>query len=327
MQHMRVSILKIISMKTYSRFRLNRWVSTGMAVAFLAATPLVNGQEGPPFRNLSTRGQVQSGDNVLIGGVIVTGTGSDARRLMFRAVGPSLNVNQVPVQGRLEDPTLSLHGPNGEFLQFRDDWVDAPEPERTEIVESGLQPADPREPALIHPAVPGAYTVIIRGRNAGTGIALVEVFDIDREQVTSPDGNAPPHRLGNISTRGLVGTGDNALIGGAIIGGSPTGLNRRLIVRGIGPSMAVNGVPVQGRLTDPTLEVRGANGEQIATNNDWKSDQQLAIERSGLAPTDDREAAVILTLPGSARFTAILRGNNNSTGIGLVEFYELPDIQ
>jgi hypothetical protein len=133
-------------------------------------------------------------------------------------------------------------------------------------------------------------------------------------------------QLVNISTRASVGTGDNVAIGGFIIHSDPpvsTG-TKRVLLRGIGPSLKVNGVPIPGRLADPFLELHDANGALIERNDNWmNSPEKNAIIASGLAPTDSHESAILRTLLSGTNYTAVLRGVNNTTGIGLVEVYDL----
>lgn len=128
--------------------------------------------------------------------------------------------------------------------------------------------------------------------------------------------SASSNRFQNISTRGLVQSGDNVLIGGIIVGGSS---NKRILVRGIGPSLADKSVPTP--LQDPTLEIY-QGGNRIAMNDNWKESQQADIAATGIAPSRDNESAVLLTLaPG--QYTMVLRGKNNTTGNALVEAYDL----
>ena len=160
---------------------------------------------------------------------------------------------------------------------------------------------------------PGAYTAIFRGKNGGMGVGLVEVYDL---------GQSANSRLANISTRGFVDTGDNVMIGGLILGGGSGGGTARVLIRALGPS-----VPVAGALGDPTLELHDGSGALIALNDNWKtrpdgSSQQAEIEATGLAPTDDLESALLQTLP-AGNYTAIVRGKNNTMGVGLVEVYNL----
>ena len=276
--------------------------------------------------NMSTRMRVLTGDNVLIGGLIISGTGPE--NVLIRSTGPSMKVNGTTIPGALLDPTLTLHDGNGAQIAFNDDWENAPEPERTQIRISGLKPEDPREPAILRTLEAGGYTAIVRGKMNTIGIATVEVYE--REIVSTPTGPngaiiVSAARLANISARGFCDTGDNLMIDGAIVGGGGGG-GVRAIIRGIGPSMTVNGVPVAGRMTDPTIELFNANGMSIASNNDWRTTQEREIRDTGLAPADNAEAALITILPPGAT-TAHLRGNNNSTGIGLIEIYELPEGQ
>lgn len=262
-------------------------------------TPAMTG-----LRNISTRARVMTGDQVMIGGVIINGT--TPLRVLFRAVGNSMEVDGQPVAGRLADPTLSLHDASGAEIAFNDNWGDAPEPERTEIIDSGLQPDDPQEPAILRTLAPGAYTVIVRGKNDTTGIALVEVYDASVTMGAC--------QLGNLSTRAFVGTGDDLMIGGAIMSGAGT----EVVVRGLGPSLNVNGTPIPGRLADPTLQVVNADGENIAENDNYNP----ADIPAELAPPDSAEAAIRLTLP-AGNVTTLLRGKNDTTGIGLVEIFDI----
>jgi Galactose oxidase, central domain/Kelch motif len=275
----------------------NNDTSFGSAELYVRSTPTL--------LNISTRMRVQTGDKVLIGGFIITGT--ETKTVIVRGIGPSL-----PVAGALADPVIEVHGPSGEFLGSNDNWKNAAT--RQQISDSGLAPSNDLESALWGTINPGAYTVILSGKDGGTGVGSVEVYDLDE---------AADSRLANISSRGFVDTGDNAMIGGLIVGGgSPTG-TVNVIVRALGPS-----VPVTGALANPTLELHDGNGTAIAFNDDWKtrpdgSSQQAEIEATTLPPSNDMESALVRRLsPGS--YTAIVRGNNGGTGIGLVEVYHLP---
>jgi glucose/arabinose dehydrogenase len=259
----------------------------------------------PALLNLSTRARVENDDGgTAIAGFIVRG--SVPKTLVLRARGPSLTVNGQPVPGRLTNPTLTLVDPAGTVLDSNDDWMT--HPRRQELVAYGLQPPDNADAAFVTTLQPGAYTAMMRGVNGGTGVGLIELYD------PNPSENA---NAVNLSTRGRVQTGDNVMIGGLIIGGNG---NQRVIVRGIGPSLAAKGVA--GALQNPTLELVNANGATIGSNDNWRSDQQAEISASGLAPSDDAEAAIIRTLaPGG--YTAIVRGAGNTSGVGLVEVYRL----
>jgi hypothetical protein len=235
----------------------------------------------------------------MIGGFIVSG--DTDKTVVLRAIGPSL-VN-AGVEGALADPLLELYDSDGILIAQNDNWTSLP----PESVSSGFEPADPNESLIIATLPPGIYTAVLRGMDGATGVALCELYDL------TPDSSS----VRNISTRGLVGTGDNVLIGGFIIGGDES---TQVMVRAIGPSLTSFGVA--GALPDPTLELHTADGSLIYENNDWRSDQQQQILDSALAPTDDREAAIIATLaPGN--YTAIIRGRDNNTGVALVEVYNL----
>jgi PKD repeat protein len=253
--------------------------------------------------NISGRLYAQGGDKVGIGGFIVRGTGT--KRVILRAMGPSLKVGNQPVPGTLQDPVVELHDNEGGVL-VKDNWRDTQE---AEIQQTGLAPSDDREAAIVKRLTPGNYTALIRGANDTTGIGLVEIYDLDSSE---------PIEFGNLSVRSEVGTGDNVLIDGMIIGGTP----RRVLFRAIGPSLQNQGV--SGALEDPTLELHGGNGELLTSNDNWHDASNAGeIQDTGLAPGDDRESAILETLqPGV--YTSIVRGKDNSTGIALAEVYNVP---
>ena len=243
---------------------------------------------------------METGDNVLIGGFIVTGT--QPKKVIVRAIGPS-----VPVPGALANPTLELRDSAGNLIRSNDDWRNGGQ--EAEIILTGLQPRNDLESAIVEtlPANGSAYTAIVRGVNNGMGVGLVEVYDLN------PTVDA---KLANISTRGLVQTADNVMIAGTIVVGPGSG---RVLIRAIGPS-----VPVPGALGDPTLELRDGNGTLIRANDNWRSDQETDILTTGLAPMNNLESAILETLPGNgATYTAIVRGVNNTSGVALVEMYAL----
>lgn len=254
---------------------------------------------GKPL-NISTRARVASGDDALIGGFIVTGNAG--KRVIIRAIGPSLG--SAGVQGSLQDPVLELYNSSGTFVNGNDNWKSQ---NQAAIEATGVAPADDRESALLITLGSGSYTAVVRGKNNITGVALVEVYDLDQ---------AADSQLANISTRGRIETAENVMIGGFIVGGNGV----RGIVRAIGPSLAQVGV--SGALGDPTLSLRDANGTEVARNNDWKTAQLAEIQATGVAPTNDRESALVRYFaPGN--YTAIVSGFQGATGVGLVEFYNL----
>jgi hypothetical protein len=253
--------------------------------------------------NISTREQVGTGDNVLIGGFIITG--STPKNVIVRGIGPSLQKDGGPFAGRLEDPTLELHD-STTVIATNNDWKE----NQAEVEATGIPPTHDKESAIVRTLAPGAYTVILRGFQNSTGIALVEAYDLDA---------TAPSEMANISTRGLVGTGDNILIGGFFVGPN-TAARTNVVVRAIGPSIS-NQVP--NALNDPTLELRDQFGAVLASNDNWKEGQQSEIQAAGLAPTQDAESALLQTLPPGP-YTALVRGANDTTGVGLVEVYHVP---
>jgi hypothetical protein len=247
---------------------------------------------------------VEPGDNVGIAGLIIRG--NDPKRLAFRALGPSIKSNGVPVPGPLQDPVLELYNQAGQLIVSNDDWRDSQE---AEIQSSGFAPEDNSEAVILRTVNPGQYTAIIKGKGDAVGIGLIEVYDRDGGTDT---------KMANISTRGFIRTGDSVLIGGFIAGehNGPT----KVVMRAIGPSL-VGKVP--SPMADPMLELRNANGDVVRSNDDWKDSQQKDIEKTGLAPKDDSESALVETLtPGN--YTGIVQGKNNTVGIGLVEVYNVP---
>jgi hypothetical protein len=265
---------------------------------------LSNFETHPPDQllNISTRMRVLASDNVLIAGFIITGT--DQKKVIIRGIGPTLG--NVGVQGALADPTLELHQ-GDTLIATNDNWKTKPDgsSQQAEIEATTIPPSNDLESALVATLDPGAYTAILAGQNQGTGIGVVEVYDLNQ---------GANSKLANIATRGFVDTADNAMIGGFIVGGSGGGA-ARVIVRARGPSL-----PLSGALQDPTLELHDGNGATIASNDNWKDSQQGDIEATTIPPSNDLESAIVRTLvPGN--YTAVVRGVNNGTGIALVEVY------
>jgi hypothetical protein len=256
---------------------------------------------------------------VLIGGLIIQGT--ETKRVIIRAIGPELTQYGVP--NALANPTLELHDSTGALIASNNNWATTiiggivTANQVRDIQASGYAPTNGLESAIIADLPPGNYTAILRGLNNLTGVALVEVYDL------SPGIGSV---LGNISSRAFVQTDDNVMIGGFIVQGTQP---KRVILRAIGPELSQFGVP--DPLTDPTLELHGSMGALIASNDNWlhtiiggiiTSDQVRDIRSSGHAPRDRRESAIIAELP-PGNYTAIVRGVNNTTGVGLVEVYDL----
>ena len=258
---------------------------------------------GPQALNVSTRGLVGTGDNVLIGGFIITG--ADPKTVVLRALGPSLI--GFGLSGVLADPVLSVFNSSGTLVATNDNWQS--DPNHFVVESNGLAPSNLLESAAALSLVPGAYTVIVSGKDPTPGIGLVELYDI------SPLSNST---LSNMSTRGSVGTLDNVLISGFIVGdvGSST-----VVVRALGPSLASHGV--SGVLSDPTLEIFDSTGSSIASNDNWLDNiNWIDVRKNALSPVAQQESALVLHLPAGT-YTAIVRGANGGTGIGLVEVYTL----
>jgi hypothetical protein len=246
--------------------------------------------------------RVQTGDNLGIGGFIITG--SIPKHVLIRGIGPSLT--GFGVLNVLADPVLELHGPGAFATITNDNWRQTQE---AEIQATGIPPTNDFESAIVATLAPGAYTAIVRGNGNTSGVALVEVYDLNQ---------SADSKLANLSTRAFVGTDNNIVIAGFLLGSSG---DDRVVVRGIGPSLTAAGVP--NALPDPTLELRDGNGALLSANNDWQDNPAQAAEltAAGLAPTNNLESAMVATLPPGL-YTALLSGANNGTGIGVVEVYD-----
>jgi hypothetical protein len=268
-------------------------------VAYDAVVVRVTGHNA--LANLATRVQVGAADNVAIAGFIVTGNSS--KQVVVRGLGPSLA--SAGVQGPLSDPLLELYDSSGNLFASNNDWQQS---QAQALRDVNLAPPNDLESALLLTLAPGAYTAIVRGNGNVSGIGLVEVYDL-QPSATS--------KLANLSTRGLVGSGQNVMIGGTIVTGPD---NARVVFRAIGPSLA--GVGIANALPDPQLDLFDGSGTKIFSNNNWKDSQQAAIANSGLSPNNDLESAILLDLP-PGNYTAIVSGVNGATGVALVEAYHL----
>ena len=252
--------------------------------------------------NLSTRVSIQDGNGVAIAGFIISG--SSPKQVLIKGLGASLS--NFGIANPLQDPTLELHDSTGKAIATNDDWQTATNAAQIPV---NFQPADSREPAILATLPPGSFTAILRGKNGGSGVGLIEMDDLS---------NAVGSKLTNVSTRGFVGTGENVMIGGFILSGGSG--KRKILVRALGPTLAQAPFNIAGVLTDPTLILVDANGTVVASNNDWRSSQQNEIQATGLAPPNDGEAAILTTLP-AGNFTAIVSGKNGGTGIALVDVF------
>jgi hypothetical protein len=261
---------------------------------------------GPVLMNLSTRGITNTGDNVLIGGFVIEG--SQPAQFVIRAIAFSLST--FGITDALADPDIELYDVNHNLVASNDDWFisnDAPT-----IASYHLDPPNSIESALIVTLNPGSYTAIVKSfssstQPATTGVALFELYDL----------RTSSSRAGNVSTRGQVGTGDNIMIGGFIIGGSAA---KPVVIRAIGPSLSQFNVP--NPLADPYLELRDGNGNLVEANDDWQQSPEAAtIIADNLAPSSPKESAMAPTLmPGN--YTALVKGVGGATGTALVEIYD-----
>jgi hypothetical protein len=247
---------------------------------------------------------VQTGENVLIGGFIITG--SDSKNVIVRAIGPSLA--SAGIGDVLDDPMIELRGPDGELIAMNDNWETD---QKTAIEATGLEPSNAMEAALIATLSPAGYTVIVSGKDGDTGIGLVDAYDLNP---------AADSAFGNISTRGFVEADDNVMIAGFILGGSSGQI--QIALRGLGPSLADAGVGTV--LQDPVLDLRDSNGNQLILNDNWIDNPAQAVQltANGLAPTRASEAGIFTDLPPGA-FTAILSGKDGGTGVGLIEVFHV----
>lgn len=271
-----------------------------------AVYTVLGGLPSGKLQNISTRAQVGSGPNVLIGGFIITG--SEPKRVLVRGRGPSLT--EFGIADPIHDPVIDLYNstPDSGAIAANDDWQVN---QSAEIIGTGLAPSSPLESAIVQTLTPGAYTVVLRDKDTSAArLGIVEVFDV------SATANS---QLGNLSTRGFVGTGDNVLIGGVIVG-PPTSGNANILVRSLGPSLGTFGVA--GALPDPRVKLIDQNGAEIASNDDWRTNEAaIKAQAPSLAPSRDEEAALLATVPPGL-YTAVVEGRN-ATGVATVEAYAL----
>ena len=242
----------------------------------------------------------------MIGGFIITG--EDPKRVIIRGIGPSLSDSGV--SGAVNDPILRLFGPTGSQIAVNDNWKEIQQPE---VEATSIPPTDERESAIVATLVPSVYTAALAEASGGSGVGLVEIYDLN---------SGAPAKLANISTRGSVQNADNVMIGGFSLGGSSTN-PVRVVVRAIGPSLAQSGV--NNELSDPTLRLFDNNGESVAFNDNWADDPDQASQLQALdiAPKNSAESAIVTTLPPGL-YTAVVAGKNGGVGIGLIEIYAVP---
>jgi phospholipase/lecithinase/hemolysin len=252
--------------------------------------------------NISTRVFVDTGERVSIAGFIVTG--DIAKKVLIRGLGPSLSANGVPT--RLANPTLTLFDNAGNVKQTNDDWKNSPD--ATEIMNTGIAPPNDLESAIIATLAPGQHTAQLAGKES-TGNGVIEVYDLQ---------SGTSSTLANLSTRGYVGNGDNVMIGGLIIGSGDSSI---IVLRALGPSVGSFGIV--NFLFDPTIELHDGNGATIAFNDDWKTPWFQPLRAANLAPADDHESAIVAPFLTPGNYTAIVQGKGTTTGVALVEAYNL----
>ena len=278
----------------------------GFALDGLQATVASSPPSNPALlSNISTRGFVETGDNVIIGGIIINGSGP--KKVLLRVLGPTLGQPPFNVPNAMANPTLELFQGNTS-ISSNDNWGDAVNHQA--IQDSGLAPPNALEAAILINLDPGSYTAVARGASNTPGNAIFEAYDLD---------NAAGSRFANISTRGFVQTGDNIMIAGLTVRGSGS---ENVLIRALGPTLGEPPFNVPNSLPDPFLDLRDANGTRITANDDWKSTQQAQIEATGLAPAHDAEAAIVITLPAGS-YTAIVTEVHSTVGNALVEVYGL----
>ena len=275
--------------------------AAGAFLAFVAGpTFIIAGDPVPAIHlaNVSTRLAVGTGDNVVIIGFIITGT--QPKRVIVRGLGPLL-----PVSENLADPTLELHGSSG--VVVNDNWRDTQQDE----LKAAIPPTNDYESAIVKSLTPGNYTAVLAGKGGTTGVGVVEVYDLDL---------TVDSKLANISARGFVGQGDDVLIGGTIVLGNGT---TPVVFRAIGPSLSGAPFNISNALQDPTLELHNGQGSVVATNDNWQESQDNGASiPANLRPADPREAVILYQLSPGA-YTAVVRGKDNKTGIGLIEAYQI----
>jgi hypothetical protein len=292
----RVTIVAGCSATVLFRFDGNGTVSGNC----VAAPPPATG--GSRIMGLSTRMQVLTGNNVLIGGFVVGGSAS--KTVVVRARGPSLQAQGIA--NFLPNPTLQIvRASDNVTIATNDDWASSAG--AAQLSASGFAPSNPLESAVYASLAPGAYTAIVSGAGGATGVGIVEIYEVDHPEIP----------LTGISTRGQVLTGNDVMIGGFVIAGSTP---QTVVVRARGPSLATQGVA--GALANPSLQlVRASDNTTVAVNDDWLTAANAAqLSASGFAPSDARESAILVTLAPGA-YTAIVTGAGGATGVGIVEVY------
>jgi predicted outer membrane lipoprotein len=259
----------------------------------------------PRLANISTRMQVLTGNDVMIGGFVIGG--SVNKTVAIVATGPSLTA--FGIANALANPTLQLvRSADQTVIATNDNWGTAAN--AAQLQAAGFAPSHALESAILVSLAPGAYTAIVSGVGGGTGVGIVAVYEVDHPEVP----------LTNISTRGQVLTGNDVMIGGFVIQG--TGPQQVAIVA-TGPSLTAFGIA--NALANPTLQlVRSADQTVVATNDNWGTAANAAqLQAAGFAPSNALESAILVTLAPGA-YTAIVSGVGGGTGVGIIAVYRVP---
>jgi hypothetical protein len=266
--------------------------------------------------NLSTRANVGTGANILIAGFIING--STPKKMLIRALGPTLS--NYSVKNPLADPTLKIVDSAGNILTTNDDWQTTSNLDDFNAASTKSNavplPNGSKDAALVTTLSPGGYTALVSGQSGTTGVALVELYEVDTDTV---------NQLVNISSRANVGTGDAVTIAGIIVSGS---VPKKFLVRAIGPGLQARSVP--GFLADPQFQVVDSSSNIVAANDNWETSDTLADTKSvttqvNAVPLDSgsKDAALTVTLaPGG--YTVVVRGTGGTSGVALVELYQAP---
>jgi hypothetical protein len=281
----------------------------GVGLDSAAPIPSPSGLVG----NVATRLPVGTGDNALIQGFIVQGPAGSTKKIMVRAIGPSLA--GFGIADALANPTVEIRDANNVVVATNNDWKTTQiggiitGDQSGKISGSNLAPSDDLESAIVANLVPGNYTAVVRGVENTTGTGIVDAYDMSA---------GSPARLANIATRGFIQPGDKLMIAGFIIQNASV----KAAIRAIGPSLTQFGIT--NALPDTTLELRNQDGVILLENDNWKTDpaQKQELESNGLQPSHDLEAALITTIP-PGQYTAQVRGKDEASGIGVVEVYFL----
>lgn len=249
--------------------------------------------------NISTRARTGTGENVLIAGFVVR---DQAKQLLIRGLGPTLA--SFGISNPIPNPNLVLYNANGGAIVSNDNWHDS---QGAAIQQTGLQPPDDLESAILITLQPANYTAILSDNGGNTAVGLVEVYDLQTNS----------GRASNISTRGQVSGGDNVMIAGFAVQGPQL---KGVVMRGLGPGL--QGF-VSSPLPDSTIELRNSTGALIKSNTGWQNDpNSVLITSNHLQPPNVNDSALYDQLaPGN--YTVILKSPTNATGVGLIEVYDV----